>query len=65
MLAPHRPHKLHRNHHMALSPSNNWLKAERAEEWLLLDVNGADVNDNVLCTKNMEGSDFDLGEQKG
>lgn len=50
---------------MALSPSNNWLKAERAEEWLLLDVNGADVNDNVLCTKNMEGSDFDLGEQKG
>lgn len=67
MLVPYRPHKLHRNHHMALPQSNEWLfqqdtqvlKAEN-EEWLLLDVNGANVNDNVLCTRNMEESGFNL-----
>ena len=52
MLVPYRPHKLHRSHDIALPQSNEWLfqqdtqvlKAERDEEWLLLDVNGADVN---------------------
>lgn len=73
MLVPYRPHKLHRNHHMALPPSNEWLfqqgtqvlKAGRDEEWLFLGINGADVNDNVLCTRNMEESGFDLRDQKG
>lgn len=53
---------------MTLPQSNEWLfqqdtqvfKAERDEEWLLLDGNGADVNDNVLCTRNMEESGFSL-----
>lgn len=68
MVAPYRLHKLHKNHHMTLPQSNEWLfqqdtqvfKAERDEEWLLLDGNGADVNDNVLCTRNMEESGFSL-----
>lgn len=73
MLVPYRFHKLHRNHHMALPQSNEWLfqqdmkvlEAERDEEWLLPDANGADVNDNVLCTRNMDESGFNLRDQKG
>lgn len=53
---------------MALPQSNEWLfqldtqllRAERKEQWLLLDDNCGDVNDNAVCTRNMEESGFSL-----
>jgi len=72
MVVPHRSHKRHRNRCVALPQSNEGrfpqptqvLRAERDEERLLPDIKGADVNDHVLCTRNMEESGFKLRAQK-
>lgn len=45
---------------MAVSTGHTATPSREKEQWLLLDVNCGDVNDNAVCTRNMEEPGFSL-----